>query len=83
MWRQIETPKFSINTSTFLLKLFQVLLVLGAIMIAAGSIISSIFLLHLLTFASQLFYVTPILLIASGSLTILVTSFYFLPTFYI
>jgi hypothetical protein len=57
--------------------------VLGAIMIAAGSIISSIFLLHLLTFASQLFYVTPILLIASGSLTILVTSFYFLITFYI
>ena len=51
------------------------LLVLGAIMIAAGSIISSIFLLHLLTFASQLFYVTPILLIASGALTILVAIF--------
>ena len=44
-------------------------------MIAAGSIISSIFLLHLLTFASQLFYVTPILLIASGTLTILVAIF--------
>ena len=67
-------PTFPTLELNILFILWQVLLVLGAIMIAAGSIISSIFLLHLLTFASQLFYVTPILLIASGSLTILVRS---------
>jgi len=51
------------------------LMVLGAITVASGSILIAIFLLHLFTFASQLFLVVPVFLITSGTLTIIVAIF--------
>ena len=52
----------SSGRSLLLLVTNIVLLVLGALTVASGSIMLTIFLFHLLTFASSLFLVTPILL---------------------
>lgn len=51
------------------------LMFFGAITVASGSILIGIFLLHLFTFTSQLFLVVPVVLITSGTLTIIVAIF--------
>ena len=70
LWRQVSG---SSGRSLLLLVANVALLILGILMTASGSIMLGIWLLHLLTFASSLYLLTPALLIASGALTGLFT----------
>eukprot|EP00093_Oithona_nana_P013686 13686.XXX_707878_705850_1 [CDS] Oithona nana genome sequencing. len=71
----MKTISGSSGRSLLLLITNILLMFLGAITVASGSMAIGIFLLHLFTFASQLFLVVPVLLIMSGTLTIIVAIF--------
>ena len=72
---KMKTISGSSGRSLLLLITNILLMALGAITVASGSMAIGIFLLHLFTFASQLFLVVPVLLIMSGTLTIIVAIF--------